>query len=194
MTQRLNLIDRCRVVDELDSRGYADLGPLLTADETAALKAMYPQEVRFRSRVVMRRHGFGEGEYKYFANPLPARVSTLREELYSYLVPIANQWAEQTGSRQLFPESHQDMLTRCHAGGQTRPTPLMLKYVKGDYNRLHQDLYGEHVFPMQVVILLSDEEDYEGGEFVLTEQRPRMQSRVDVVRLVKGHGGRFPRP
>lgn len=188
MTFRPKFIDRRRVVEELNSRGYADLGPLLTEDDIAALKAMYPQEEHFRSHIVMRRHGFGEGEYKYFANPLPAKISALRDDLYSYLVPIANQWVVQTGARQLFPDSHQDMLARCHADGQTRPTPLMLKYGTGDYNCLHQDLYGEHAFPLQVVVLLSDEEDFKGGEFVLTEQRPRMQSRVDVVRLIKGHG------
>ncbi len=181
-------VDRSRVSNELNSRGYADLGHLLSDNDIAALTAMYPQEKPFRSHVIMRRHGFGEGEYKYFANPLPAKISALREDLYSYLVPIANRWEEQIGAKRRYPATHHEMLVRCHADGQTRPTPLMLKYGKGDYNCLHQDLYGDHAFPLQVVILLSDVSEFEGGEFVLTEQRPRMQSRVEVVRLNKGRG------
>jgi hypothetical protein len=157
------------VSQQLNGRGYANLGPLLAGREIAALKALYPQEEPFRSHIIMRRHGFGEGEYKYFSNPLPNSVASLRKELYSFLAPIANEW-------------------HCHADGQTRPTPLMLKYGAGDFNCLHQDLYGEYMFPLQVVILLSDENDFEGGQFVLTEQRPRMQSRVEVVELRKGHG------
>lgn len=181
-------MDRSRISDELNSRGYADLGPLLDDGEIAALKSLYPKGEVFRSHIIMRRHGFGEGEYKYFANPLPEKVATLREELYSSLAPIANQWQMCIGTEQHFPETHKEMLARCHADGQTRPTPLMLKYGKGDYNCLHQDLYGEYVFPLQVVILLSNASEFEGGELVLTEQRPRMQSRVEVVQLRNGHG------
>ncbi len=180
--------DRSRVADELDQRGYSCLGPLLSDDESDALIAMYPIEERFRSHIVMQRHGFGEGEYKYFANPLPARVASLRKELYVNLVPIANRWAEQLGSESRYPKTHKEMLARCHDNGQTRPTPLMLKYGEGDFNCLHQDLYGEHLFPLQVVILLSDEMSFDGGEFVLTEQRPRMQSRAEVVQLRRGQG------
>jgi hypothetical protein len=184
-------MDQSRVSEELNSRGYADLGPMLASNEIAALKALYPQEAPFRSHVIMRRHGFGEGEYKYFSNPLPTPVASLRKELYPALAPIANGWQEKIGSDIRFPDTLKDMLARCHAEGQTRPTPLMLKYGTGDFNCLHQDLYGEHVFPLQVVILLSDVSDFEGGQFVLTEQRPRMQSRVEVVELRRGHGVAF---
>ena len=184
-------MDRTRVSQELDSGGYAHLGPMLSATDTAALKALYPQEEVFRSHVIMRRHGFGEGEYKYFRNPLPRIVASLRKELYSFLAPVANDWHQRLGSDTRFPDTHEEMLERCHRDGQERPTPLILKYGEGDYNCLHQDLYGEHVFPIQVVILLSDKKDFEGGEFVLTEQRPRMQSRVEVVRLRQGHGVAF---
>jgi hypothetical protein len=176
------------VSQQLNGRGYANLGPLLAGREIAALKALYPQEEPFRSHIIMRRHGFGEGEYKYFSNPLPNSVASLRKELYSFLAPIANEWQEKIGADIRYPGRHKDMLARCHADGQTRPTPLMLKYGAGDFNCLHQDLYGEYMFPLQVVILLSDENDFEGGQFVLTEQRPRMQSRVEVVELRKGHG------
>lgn len=164
---------------------------MLSTMNTAALKALYAQEDAFRSHIYMRRHGFGEGEYKYFRNPLPRVVASLRKELYAFLAPVANAWHERLGSDTRFPDTHAEMLERCHRDGQERPTPLILKYGKGDYNCLHQDLYGEHVFPIQVVVLLSDEDDFEGGEFVLTEQRPRMQSRVEVVRLRKGHGVAF---
>lgn len=179
------------VSDELDSRGYADLGPMLSDSDIDALTALYPQKEPFRSHIIMRRHGFGEGEYKYFAYPLPKSVLLLRQQLYSILAPIANHWQECIGAEQRFPKTHKQMLARCHADGQTRPTPLMLKYGQGDFNCLHQDLYGEHVFPLQVVILLSDVNDFDGGELVLTEQRPRMQSRVEVVQLRKGHGVAF---
>ncbi len=182
------LADLSRLSTELDSRGYADLGKLLSDNEIVALKTLYPQEQPFRSHIIMRRHGFGEGEYKYFQNPLPAKVSALRKNLYAQFVPIANRWEEQLGTEQRYPSTHGQLLKRCHADGQTRPTPLMLKYGEGDYNCLHQDLYGEHAFPLQVVILLSDVSEFDGGEFVLTEQRPRMQSRVEVARLLKGQG------
>ena len=184
-------MEQTLVSDELDNRGYADLGPLLSDNDIGALTAMYQQKEPFRSHIIMRRHGFGEGEYKYFAYPLPKSVLSLRQQLYSILAPIANHWQECTGAEQRFPKTHKQMLARCHAGGQTRPTPLMLKYGQGDFNCLHQDLYGEHVFPLQVVILLSDANDFDGGELVLTEQRPRMQSRVEVVQLRKGHGVAF---
>jgi hypothetical protein len=177
-----------RVSEELDSRGYARLGPLLSDRDAAALRALYAKDDAFRSHIVMRQHGYGEGEYKYFRNPLPKKVASLRKEIYSFLAPVANAWQERIGSDIRFPDTHAEMLERCHRDGQTRPTPLILRYGAGDYNRLHQDLYGEHVFPLQVVVLLSDLTDFEGGEFVLTEQRPRMQSRVEVVRLEKGHG------
>jgi hypothetical protein len=177
-----------RVSEELDSRGYARLGPLLSDRDAAALRALYAKDDAFRSHIVMRQHGYGEGEYKYFRNPLPKKVASLRKEIYSFLAPVANAWQERIGSDIRFPDTHAEMLERCHRDGQTRPTPLILRYGAGDYNRLHQDLYGEHVFPLQVVVLLSDLTDFEGGEFVLIEQRPRMQSRVEVVRLEKGHG------
>jgi hypothetical protein len=175
----------------LDARGHAALGPLLTAKEIAVLTAMYADDRRFRSRIVMQRHGFGAGEYKYFTSPLPAKILQLRVTLYERLVGTANRWQEQMGLATRFPETHKEMLARCHADGQTRPTPLLLSYGKGDFNRLHQDLYGPHVFPLQVVILLSDPSAFSGGEFVLTEQRPRMQSRVEVVPLRPGHGVAF---
>jgi len=170
----------------LDGCGWAVLPKLLTPDECRALAAAYDDDARFRGKVVMARHGFGRGEYKYFAYPLPPRVAELRESLYPRLAPIANRWSERLKSEVRFPPAHQAFLTRCHDEGQTRPTPLLLKYGPGDYNCLHQDLYGEHVFPLQVAILLS--RDFEGGEFVFTEQRPRMQSRASVVPLTQGDG------
>jgi hypothetical protein len=184
-------MDSTRVAEELDSRGYARLGSLLSTEESAGLAAMYSNDEAFRSHIIMRRHGFGEGEYKYFRNPLPEIVASLRKELYSFLAPVANEWHERLGGETRFPDTHGEMLERCHRDGQERPTPLILKYGEGDYNCLHQDLYGEHVFPLQVVILLSDDSDFEGGEFVITEQRPRMQSRVEVIKLRKGHGVAF---
>lgn len=180
--------DRTPVSRDLDVYGYADIGPLLSASDVASFKAMYAQETPFRSHIVMRRHGFGEGEYKYFADPLPRRIAELRRDLYAFLAPIANHWQEQLGSDLRYPPDHRQMIARCRANGQLRPTPLMLKYGPGDYNCLHQDLYGEQAFPLQVVILLSDERDFDGGEFVMTEQRPRMQSRVEVVQLGTGRG------
>jgi hypothetical protein len=170
----------------LDAQGWAVLPKLLAPEECRALAASYDDEVRFRSKVAMARHGFGRGEYKYFAYPLPPRVAALREGLYPRLAPIANRWSERLKSETRFPLAHRGFLERCQDAGQTRPTPLLLKYRPGDYNCLHQDLYGEHVFPLQVAILLS--RDFEGGEFVLTEQRPRMQSRASVVPLTQGDG------
>jgi uncharacterized protein len=170
----------------LDREGWAPLGGLLTPVECRALIASYDDDARFRSKVVMARHGFGRGEYRYFAYPLPTRVAQLRETLYPHLVPIANRWNERLRSEVRFPPTHGEFLKRCHDAGQTRPTPLLLKYGTGDYNCLHQDLYGEHVFPLQAAILLSA--GFTGGEFVLTEQRPRMQSRATVVPLSQGDG------
>jgi uncharacterized protein len=170
----------------LDRDGWAHMRKLLAPEECRALAASYDDDARFRSKVVMARHGFGRGEYKYLAYPLPRRVAQLRESLYPRLAPIANRWSERLRSDVRFPETHDSFLRRCHDAGQTRPTPLLLKYGPGDYNCLHQDLYGEHVFPLQVAILLS--KDFEGGEFVTTEQRPRMQSRVSVVPLLQGDG------
>jgi hypothetical protein len=166
----------------LDEAGYAVLPNALTAAQCDALIALYTQPRLFRSRVVMARHNFGRGEYKYFAYPLPALVQELRTSLYAELAPIANRWGETQ-----YPPTHAEYLERCHAEGQTRPTPLLLRYEAGDYNCLHRDLYGDNVFPLQVAFLLSAPgEDFTGGEFVLTEQRPRMQSRVEVVPLARG--------
>jgi len=165
---------------------------LLSAEESRAIAALYPQDDLFRSRVVMARHGFGRGEYKYFGNPLPDLIAELRTAIYPHLVPIANRWNTSMGIDLLYPAKHADFLDRCHAAGQRKPTPLLLQYETGDYNCLHQDLYGEHVFPLQVAILLSEPgSDFEGGEFVMTEQRPRMQSRAEVVPLRQGDGVAF---
>ena len=176
-------------MNALDAQGWTVLGGLLAPGECRALAALYDDEARFRSKVVMARHGFGRGEYKYFAYPLPARIQALRARLYAELAPIANRWNETMKAPARFPPAHDEFLARCHAAGQTRPTPLLLRYGAGDYNCLHQDLYGEQVFPLQVAVLLSvPGEDFTGGEFVLTEQRPRMQSRAMVVPLEQGDG------
>ena len=172
----------------LDAQGWALLPELLDAKSCANLKNLYDKEV-FRSTVVMARHGFGRGEYKYFAYPLPEPVAGLRGALYEKLAPIANRWAEMRKEDVRYPAAHEDYLKRCHQAGQRRPTPLLLKYGPGDYNCLHQDLYGAHVFPLQVAILLSEPAaDFTGGEFVMTEQRPRAQSRASVVPLTAGDG------
>lgn len=182
-------LDWARIGAELDAFGCATTGPLLDAALCAGLAASYDREEGFRSRIVMARHGFGRGEYKYFANPLPDPVAALRTGLWPHLAPIANRWNEAMGLAPRFPADHAGFLTRCHAAGQTRPTPLLLRYGAGDYNCLHQDLYGEHVFPLQLAVLLSAPgRDFTGGEFVLTEQRPRMQSRAEVVPLAQGEG------
>jgi hypothetical protein len=174
-------------MDDLDTRGYAVIQQLVTSAQCDELAALYPAEERFRSRVLMARHGFGQGEYKYFRYPLPGLIARLRNALYPRLAPIANRWNAAMGLKARFPEKHAQFLKRCHAAGQRRPTPLLLRYGPGDYNCLHQDLYGEHVFPLQLTILLSEPgKDFNGGEFVLTEQRPRMQSRAEVVPLAKG--------
>ena len=186
---RLAFFDWRQVEHDLDAQGSALLPGLLTPEECAAIAGLYPREDGFRSRVVMGRHGFGRGEYKYFAYPLPALIGGLRTRLYPRLVPIANRWNEAMGIGVRYPDDHAAFLQRCHEAGQLRPTPLLLQYGPGDYNCLHQDLYGEHVFPLQVAVLLSEPgRDFTGGEFVLTEQRPRMQSRAEVAPLRQGDG------
>jgi uncharacterized protein len=189
---RVAAIDWAQADRELDTQGCAVLKSLLSPAECNALTALYPDDARFRSRVVMGRHGFGRGEYKYFAYPLPDLIGELRPALYARLQGVANRWNEAMGIEIRYPESHDAFLARCHAAGQSRPTPLLLQYGAGDYNCLHQDLYGEYVFPLQVAILLSEPgRDFTGGEFVLTEQRPRMQSRPEVVPLRQGDAVAF---
>src|ERR1700690_2291531 len=189
---RVTAIDWERATNDLDTQGCAVFKGLLSAEECRALAALYPDDGHFRSRVVMGRHGFGRGEYKYFSYPLPSVIAELRPALYAQLHGIANRWNEAMGVDIRYPESHDAFLKRCHAAGQVRPTPLLLQYGPGDYNCLHQDLYGEHVFPLQVAILLSEPgRDFSGGEFVLTEQRPRMQSRAEVVPLLQGDAVAF---
>lgn len=179
--------------EDLDRRGWARFPELLPSPACDELVELYQDETRFRSKVVMARHGFGRGEYQYLSYPLPALVQSLRTTLYRSLQPIANRWHEAMGIDVRFPPEHDALLERCHDAGQSRPTPLMLRYGPGDYNCLHQDLYGEHVFPLQVAILLSDPDtEFSGGEFVLTEQRPRMQSRAVVVPLRRGDAVVFP--
>ena len=187
IARRIAALDWPRIEGDLDAQGAAVIAGLVDPDECEALAALYAQERGFRSRVVMARHGFGRGEYRYFAHPLPALVASLRGGFYPQLVPIANRWHAAMGVATRFPPRHAEFIARCHAAGQTRPTPLLLQYGEGDYNCLHQDLYGEHVFPLQVVLLLSEPgRDFEGGEFVMTEQRPRMQSRPMVLPLRQG--------
>ncbi len=179
-------------IDSLDRNGYAVRRGLLTPQQCGEVARLYAQPERFRSRVVMQRHGFGQGEYQYFGYPLPPLIAGLRASLYAELAGTANKWHEAMGLTVRFPAEHEEFLTRCHAAGQRRPTPLLLQYGAGDYNCLHQDLYGEHVFPVQVAVLLSRPEvDFTGGEFVLTEQRPRMQSRAHVVPLTQGDAAVF---
>ncbi|WP_409350598.1 2OG-Fe(II) oxygenase [Variovorax sp. Sphag1AA] len=180
-------MDWAQAEADLDDQGCALLPSLLTPGECESLAGLYGAEKPFRSRVVMERHGFGRGEYKYFAYPLPEPIAVLRERLYPHLVPIANRWNEIMDIDVRYPARHAEFIDRCHAAGQLRPTPLLLQYAPDDYNCLHQDLYGEHVFPLQVVILLSEPgRDFTGGEFVMTEQRPRMQSRPMVLPLRQG--------
>jgi hypothetical protein len=189
---RVAAIDWTQAASDLDGQGCALLKGLLAPDECGALAGLYPEDKIFRSRIVMGRHGFGRGEYKYFAYPLPQPIAQLRPLLYERLQSIANRWNEAMGIDIRYPEDHEAFLARCHKAGQLRPTPLLLQYEAGDYNCLHQDLYGEHVFPLQVAILLSEpRRDFEGGEFVLTEQRPRMQSRAEVVPLAQGDAVAF---
>jgi hypothetical protein len=189
LAERVDGIDWPRAERDLDAQGWAVLPNLLRPEECERTAALYEDDPLFRSRIVMARHGFGQGEYKYFAYPLPPLVAELRQSLYPHLAPIANRWHEAMGLPARFPGRHAEFVQRCHAAGQTRPTPLLLRYGPGDYNALHQDLYGEHVFPLQVAILLSRPgTEFEGGEFVLTEQRPRMQSRAAVMPLGQGDG------
>ncbi|HET7609768.1 MAG TPA: 2OG-Fe(II) oxygenase [Gammaproteobacteria bacterium] len=192
IVERIALYDWSAAEAALDEYGWAPLAELLTAAECDALAALYPFEQHFRSRVAMARHGFGRGEYKYFRYPLPTLVAELRTSLYARLVGVANRWNELMRVDVRFPDRHEEFVERCHRAGQQRPTPLLLQYGPEDYNCLHQDLYGEHVFPLQAVFLLSEPaDDFAGGEFVLTEQRPRMQSRAEVVPLAKGDGAIF---
>ncbi len=193
VADRVAALDWPALETALDQHGCATTGPLLTADECAALAAHYPRDAPFRSRVIMARHGFGRGEYKYFAYPLPGLIAALRTALYPSLAAIANRWNAALGIAPRYPADHAAYLAHCHTAGQHKPTPLLLQYRDGDYNCLHQDLYGEHVFPLQATVLLSRPGvDFTGGEFVLTEQRPRMQSRAEVVPLVQGEAVIFP--
>ena len=187
MTKRLAALDWCGISRDLDAYGNAVVTGVLSASESRSVAGWYATDSLFRSRVVMASHGFGRGEYKYFAYPLPELVATLRAAFYPQLAPIANHWNEQLRSDIRYPATHAEFLARCHEAGQTRPTPLLLKYGAADYNCLHQDLYGDCVFPLQLTILLSEPgEDFTGGEFVMSEQRPRMQSRPEVVPLRRG--------
>ncbi len=190
--QRVARADWPALARDLDNQGCAVIEGLLTPRECADVAALYPQEQHFRSHIVMARHGFGKGEYRYFKYPLPDLVANLRGALYPHLAPIANAWNERMGIATHYPDKHAAFLARCHDSGQTRPTPLLLQYAPGDFNCLHQDLYGELAFPLQVAILLSEPgRDFTGGEFVLTEQRPRMQSRAEVVPLRQGDAVAF---
>ena len=178
-----------QVYQDLNAEGNAIIRGLMSLDDCDEIRVLYDKEDLFRSNIVMERHGFGRGEYRYFRYPLPDLITTLRTSLYPHLVLIANRWNEAMGIAIRYPATHAEYMQRCHQAGQTKPTPLLLKYGTDDYNCLHQDLYGEHVFPLQVAVLLSEpEKDFTGGEFVLTEQRPRMQSRPIVVPLRKGDG------
>lgn len=183
----MNTVDWKSLTQDLDTEGSSVIERLLSPDECQALAGLYPKDDIFRSRIVMARHGFGRGEYKYFSYPLPDLIAGLRTAIYPHLVPIANRWNNAMGIDVRYPEKHADFIARCHQAGQSKPTPLLLQYGAGDYNCLHQDLYGEHVFPLQLTILLSEpRKDFTGGEFVMTEQRPRMQSRPIVVPLRQG--------
>ena len=189
---RVSAYDWAALGNELDNFGCAILSGLLTPDECRSLAALYPDESHFRSHIIMARHGFGKGEYRYFKYPLPDIVGGLRTALYPHLAGVANAWNARMGIDERYPREHSAFLEQCHAMGQGRPTPLLLQYVPGDFNCLHQDLYGDLAFPIQVAILLSEPgRDFTGGEFALTEQRPRMQSRVEVVPLRQGDAVAF---
>ena len=184
---RVGAYDWTAVEQRLDSSGWAVLPALLTSAETDALRRLYDDDPLFRSRVVMAKHGFGRGEYKYFKYPLPTILAELRAAMYPRLVPIANHWNASMRMAVRYPPSHAEFIARCHDAGQTRPTPLLLRYAEGDFNALHQDVYGEQVFPLQMMVLLSEpRQEFTGGEFVVTEQRPRMQSRVEVIPVGRG--------
>jgi hypothetical protein len=186
-------IDWAIVEADLEADGCAIVPQLLAPDTCASISSLYAQDARFRSRVVMARHGFGRGEYKYFAYPLPAVIAELRKAMFPALSAIANRWNAALGVERRFPARHADFLEQCHRAGQSKPTPLLLRYVEGDFNCLHQDVYGEHVFPLQVAVLLAEPGiEFSGGEFVLAEQRPRAQSRVNVVPLSRGGAVIFP--
>ena len=189
LAERIAAVDWTRVTGELDEQGAALIAGLMSADECRSIAALFPRDEVFRSRVVMASHGFGRGEYKYFRYPLPELIAELRTAVYPRLAPIANRWNDAMGIEVRYPGRHADFLDRCHKAGQTRPTPLLLRYDPGDYNCLHQDVYGEHLFPLQLAVLLSEpDRDFTGGEFVLTEQRPRMQTRPMVAPLRQGDG------
>jgi hypothetical protein len=189
VAERVDEVPWPSVEAQLDANGWATLQGLLSSEECRAVAGLYDIDSHFRSHVLMARHGFGRGEYKYFSYPLPDLIATLRGVLYRRLAPLANRWNERLGEAIRYPHDHAEFLARCHAAGQVRPTPLLLQYGPDDYNCLHQDLYGEHVFPFQVAFLLSrPDAEFTGGEFVLTEQRPRMQSRAAVVPLGQGDG------
>jgi uncharacterized protein len=191
--ERVSALDWPAIIVNLDDHGCATTEPLLTPEECTVLADSYDSDQLFRSRIIMARHGFGRGEYKYFAYPLPQIVASLRDSLYPALAQIANRWNKALGIDVTFPATHAAYLRRCHADGQSKPTPLVLRYGPGDFNCLHQDIYGENIFPLQVAFLLSEpERDFTGGEFLLTEQRPRMQSRAEVVPLRQGMGVIFP--
>ncbi|HEX7882495.1 MAG TPA: 2OG-Fe(II) oxygenase [Afipia sp.] len=184
---RADVMDWLGIATHLDGNGWAVLPGLLSPEECCAIAGLYSDASLFRSHIIMGRHGFGQGEYKYFSYPLPDIIADVRTALYPQLAPIANRWNKSMGIDVRYPVAHADFIKRCHKAGQTQPTPLLLQYAAGDYNCLHQDLYGEHVFPLQAAILLSEPgRDFTGGEFVLTEQRPRMQSRAAVVPLRQG--------
>jgi hypothetical protein len=190
--ERVDALHWDTVAEELSAQGSAVLPRLLSPEECRGIAGWYPDDSRFRSRIVMARHGFGSGEYKYFAYPLPDLVQGFRTALYARLAPVANLWNELMGIALRYPAEHAEFLEACHAAGQARPTPLLLRYEPGDYNCLHQDLYGELAFPLQVAFLLTEPgRDHSGGEFVLTEQRPRMQSRPEVVPLRQGDAVAF---
>lgn len=187
LKQRLQEVEGATVRAALDARGHAIVPSVLSPARCEELASLYDEEQGFRSRVVMARHGFGRGEYRYFAYPLPPLLAALRTQLYPLLAPIANDWHERMGLEPRFPATHREYVQSCHDAGQVKPTPLLLRYGPGDYNCLHQDLYGEHVFPLQAILLLSRPgEGFSGGELVMTEQRPRMQSRAMVLPLAQG--------
>jgi uncharacterized protein len=193
LRRQLAKVDWDLAGENLDARGFAVIDGLLSRQECQTIASLYADEAKFRSRILMARHGFGRGQYKYFSHPLPSLIATLRSEAFPSLARIANRWNEIMAITERYPESHAAYLKRCHDAGQTRPTPLLLQYGPGDFNCLHQDLYGDLAFPLQVAVLLSRPgEDFTGGEFVLTEQRPRMQSRPSVVPLRQGDAVVFP--
>lgn len=190
--ERVDAVDWATVCTDLDAQGWAIARELLTDAEADFISGLYHRERGFRSHIIMSRHGFGRGQYKYFSYPLPHLIQSLRTAAYPHLAPIANRWHERMGKSSRFPADHATFLERCHRAGQVRPTPLLLAYAPEDYNCLHRDLYGDHVFPIQVAVLLDQPgKDFEGGEFVMTEQRPRMQTRPMVLPLKKGDAAIF---